>query len=375
MGSILKQLLIVAVLAGVAAWAIQTRTEDPADGERGGRPATGVEVALARADQVERVVAAVGTGRALRSVELRFSSSGRVAEVLFEDGDAVSEGDVLARLEEDAQRAALAEAEAALAEAEAAFERARSLEAQGRIAGAAFDAAQSELLRARARRDRATTELDDRTLRAPFDGVIGFSEIDPGAVVGPETVIGTLDDISRLDVQFSIPERFFGEVEAGDAVRATTRIFPGEVFDGAVRAIDRRVDEVSRAFRVRARFENPGLRLPAGAFMQVELVLESREGVLAPEEALVTEAGAVHLFVVGPDDRIEKRRVRVGGRRAGEAEVLEGLEAGERVVTRGVQKVRDGAEVRILNADELKGGGGDGQVRDGAARGDARSAG
>ena len=148
-----------------------------------------------------------------------------------------------------------------------------------------------------------------------------------------------------------MPERFFGDVEAGAPVRARTRIFPDETFTGVVEAIDRRVDEVSRAFLVRARFDNPGLRLPAGVFMQVDLVMGSRPGVLAPEESLVTEAGEVHLYVVAPDDTVQRRAVTIGGRRAGAAEILEGLEAGERVVVRGLQKVRDGASVRVLGEE------------------------
>ncbi len=355
MASIFRQLVVLTVLAGGAAWAIQSRMGEGAEAPPAARApqAAGVMVEPARAGRVERVVSAVGTGRALRSVELQFSAGGRIAEVLFRDGDAVSKGDALARLDDAAERAALAEAEAAYQEARAAFSRADTLREQGRVAGSTFDASEAELLRTEARLARARSDLDDRTLRAPFDGVVGFSDVDPGAVVTAATVIATIDDISKLDVQFSIPERFFGEVEAGDAVRARTRIFPDELFEGEVEAIDRRVDEVSRAFRVRAQFDNAGLRLPAGAFMQVELVLEAREGVLAPEEALVTEAGRMHLFVVGPDDRIERRDVVVGSRRAGDAEILEGLEAGERVVTRGVQKARDGAPARILDGAGL----------------------
>ncbi|MGM0586577.1 MAG: efflux RND transporter periplasmic adaptor subunit [Pseudomonadota bacterium] len=376
MASLLKQLIALAVIAGAAAWLIlaQTDGEMAGDGPGRERPPAAVEVEAARAGVVERVVSAVGSGRALRSVELRFSDSGRVTEILFGDGDRVEAGATLARLDAAVQRAAVDEARADLEEAEAAFERSRSLREQGRIADAAFDTAQSVMLRARARLDRALADLDRRELRAPFPGVIGFSELERGAVVGPDTAVATLDDISTLDVQFSVPERFFGEVQVGEPVRASTRVFPDEVFEGEVRAIDRRVDEVSRSFRVRARVPNPGLRLPAGVFIQAELVLDSREGVLAPEESLISEAGETHLFVVTDEDRVEKRAVTIGGRRAGEAEVIEGLAAGERVVTRGVQKVRDGAPVRVIGEEE-EAPATAGQTGDGAARGQTRSAG
>ncbi|MEC9434128.1 MAG: efflux RND transporter periplasmic adaptor subunit [Pseudomonadota bacterium] len=353
MASLFRQIVVLAVLAGGAGWAIQTQFPDEAAGgaEARKRPPVAVAVAEAQAGEVERVVSAIGTGRALRSVELRFTDTGRVEELMFRDGDPVQSGAVLARLDSAAEQAALAEAEASLEEAQAAYDRAQTLREQGRVTTAAFDVADGLLKRARARKAAAEADLDARFLRAPFSGVVGFAAIDPGAVVSSGANIATLDDISELEVEFAVPERYFGEVAQGDAVRAATSIFPGESFQGQVRAIDRRVDEVSRAFRVRARFPNAGLRLPAGAFMQVELVLDARMGVIAPEEALVTEAGAVHVFVLTAEDRIERREVTVGARRAGEAEILTGLEPGERVVTRGVQKVRDGVPARALQTE------------------------
>jgi membrane fusion protein (multidrug efflux system) len=347
--SLLRQLVVLAVLVAGGVW-IATERFGEADGSaarRGDRPPPVVAVAETREDEVERAVSAVGSGRALRSVELRVADDGRVTEVLFGPGERVRDGAALLRLDDEAERAALSEAEAELAEARAAFERAEALNDQGRITGSAFETAKAALLRAEARTELARVDLERRTLRAPFDGVLGFTEVEPGAMVSQADVIATLDDLAFLDADFSVPERFFGEVEPGDAVRAVTRAFPDETFEGEVVAIDRRVDEVSRSFRVRARFANPGFKLPAGLFLQVELVLDSRLATLAPEEALVMVGDGAHVFVVGEDDVVERRRVRVGVRFAGEAEILEGLAPGERVITRGVQKVREGQTVRV----------------------------
>ncbi|SFH99645.1 efflux RND transporter periplasmic adaptor subunit [Albimonas pacifica] len=352
MASIAKQLLVLAVLAGGAGWFIHQQSEQPAaEQAQRARPAPGVVVAQATAGEVERVVSAVGTGRALRSVELRFAVGGRVTAIQFRDGDPVEAEEPLATLDDGSERAALAVAQAELAEAEAAFDRAAALQEQGRTTASVYDSAKAAMLRAEARLDAARTDLGHMILRAPFSGVIGFSELDEGAVVSTSTPVAMLEDISQLDLEFMVPERFFGDVEIGAPVRARTSIFPDETFEGVVEAIDRRVDEVSRSFLVRARFANPGLRLPAGVFMQVDLVMGSRPGVIAPEEALVTEAGDVHLYVVTPEDTVQRRAVTVGGRRAGEAEILEGLSAGERVVVRGVQKVRDGGPVRVLGEE------------------------
>ena len=349
MASLLKQLAVLVIVAAAGAWAATmyfapAEESGGAGGPRRGGP-TPVVVAETREGTVERAVSAVGSGRALRSVELRVEEDGRVRELLFEPGDLVRAGAPLVRLDDARERADLAEAEAELAEAEAAFERAAALQEQGRITDSAYDSAEAARARAAARADRARLAVERRVLYAPFDGAVGFTDVEEGAYVTRSEVIAVLDDLAFLDADFTVPERHFGEVEIGDAVRAVTRAFPDEVFEGEVVAVDRRVDEVSRAFRVRARIANPGFRLPAGLFLQVELVLDRREAVLAPEEALVMEGGGASVFVVGEGDVVERREVRVGTRRAGEAEILEGLAPGERVVTRGVQKVRPGAEV------------------------------
>jgi membrane fusion protein (multidrug efflux system) len=353
MAGIVRQIALVAALAaagygGWRHWGAPVAATAGAAGPGAQRPAPGVVVAAARRDRVERTVSAVGTGRPLRAVELATLSDGRVVEVGFEGGEAVAAGAVLLRLDDAEARADLAEAEAERVRAAAAFERARTLQAQGRVADTAFETAEAELRVAEARLDRARKALDDRTLRAPFDGMAGFRMVDVGAVIDGSATVGKLEDISALDVDFAVPERFYGEVAVGAAVRATSETNPGRVFEGVLTGVGRSVDVVSRSFTARARIDNPGLILPAGAFMRVTLVLEAREGVTAPEEAVVAENGETFVYVVA-DDRAERRRVRVGERVAGRAEIVEGLAAGERVVTRGVQKVGDGRPVRVLS--------------------------
>ncbi|MEM6438331.1 MAG: efflux RND transporter periplasmic adaptor subunit [Pseudomonadota bacterium] len=353
MASLFKQIALLAVLAAVAAGAAM-HLGAPGDGEAGaqarrGRPPAMVEAAPVRQARVERAVAAVGTGRPVRSVELRVRDDGRVEQVLFSDGETVEEGRPLVRLDDATERAELNEAEAAVEEARAAYERAEALRAQGRVTGSVYEVARAELARMEARRSAAAARLERRTLDAPFTGVMGFSDIEPGAFATPATPVATLDDLSALDADFSVPERFFADVRVGRKVRATTRALPDVVLQGEVVAVDRRVNENTRAFRVRARFENPEQRLPGGLFMRVELVLEARDGLLVPEEALVPQGGALILYVLDEDDRARRRVVTVGSRRAGEAEILDGVALDERVIVRGVQKVRDGAPVRLAD--------------------------
>jgi membrane fusion protein (multidrug efflux system) len=352
MASVVKQIAVVAMLAAGAygGWTVwQARSGQAQEQAQRPRSAPGVVVAPVTLERVERVVNAVGAARPVRSVELATLSDGRIARFGFEGGDRVEAGQMLLELDDAAERASVQEAQANLARAQNAFDRALALRDQRRIAESEFDTARAELLRAEAVLERARKDLEDRTLTAPFAGVAGFRRADVGAVVRSNTPIADLADISALDVDFSIPERFYGEVRVGAEVRAATEIFPGEAFGGTVTAVSARVDTVSRSFTARARIPNPDYRLPADAFMRVTLVLAARESVVAPEEAVVSEGGENFVYVIA-DDRAQRRRVTVGSRSAGRAEIAEGVAAGEMVVVRGVQKVGDNRPVRVLNA-------------------------
>lgn len=352
MAGIMRQTLVLGLLVGAGyggylAFQHYAVAEDVAPARA--RPAPVVEVAEVRATEIERSVSAVGSGSAVRSVELKMLASGRVEHVGFEGGEYVEAGRLLVRLNDDAARAALAEARADLTEAQGAFDRSQALRAQGRVAESAMESATAGLSRAEARLLRAETDLANRSLEAPFDGVIGFPEVEIGSSVGTDTVIAGLDDLSRLSVEFRVPERFFGDVREGARLRAESRIFPGEVFEGIVSGVGRRLDLVSRTFEVRALIDNADRRLPAGAFLRVELVFDKRDSVVVPEEAVISRSDRNFVFVV-EDGRAIEREVQLGVRQVGAVEVLDGVAAGDKVIVRGTDKVRSGAPVRLPEA-------------------------
>jgi membrane fusion protein (multidrug efflux system) len=351
--SVLKQLIVIAILAGAGwgGWELwREHAEATPQAEENARPAPGVVVAPAVRERIERTVAAVGVARPQRAVELATVSGGRVVELGFAGGDLVREGQMLLRLDDVAERADLKEAEAALERARNAFARAETLLEQRRIAQTDHDAARSDLAAAQANVDRANKALEDRTLAAPFDGRVGYTTIERGAVINAQTPITYIVDASALNIDFAIPERFYGEVSRGSPVRVETDIYPGERFIGELTSVGARIDTVSRSFNARATIANPDGRLPADAFMRVTLVLTAREGVLAPEEAVVAEGGRNYVYVVR-DGRAERREVEVGLRSEGAAEIVAGVDDGEVVIVRGVQKVGDGRPVRIIDGE------------------------
>ena len=344
--------LVITVVLGASGF-VYHRLQ--ADGEAaaavgGGAAAVPVALAVAERGAIRERIEAVGTTLARQAVDIVPLTSGRIAEIAFAPGEQVEAGAVLVRLDDEAERAAVAEAEAALREAELALDRAKRLRANNTVAQATVDELQAAYLGASARVDAAKKQLADRTVRAPFAGVVGIRRVDIGARVDDETVLTTLDDLSEIEVEFSVPEIFFGRIRQGQPVSATSPAFPARAFSGRIASIDTRIGQVSRAFRVRAILPNPDLELPAGMFMHVEVVLEERPAVLIPEQAVVAEGNETFVFTID-DQRARRRPVRLGQRQAGTVEVLDGLEAGEAVVREGTQRLRDGVAVSIADPD------------------------
>lgn len=314
-----------------------------------GPKAVPVMVVTAALGTVRERIEAVGTTMARQALSVIPLASGRVVEIAFSPGDRVDRGATLVRLDDETERAAVAEARATLRAAELALERARKLLLRNHVSQATVEQLEASHLGAKARLDRAEKQLAERTVKAPFAGIVGMRRVDVGARVDDDMVLTTLDDLDEVEIEFNVPEIYFGRVKIGDAVTATASAFPGRAFNGRVAEIDSRIGEISRAFRVRAAMPNPDLALPAGMFTRVEVVLGERSAVLIPEESVLAEGNRTYVFTI-KDARAKRREVRLGQREAGSVEVLQGLGVGDVVVQRGVQRLRDGSVVRI--ADE-----------------------
>ena len=303
-----------------------------------------IEVARVVTRSVRSVVEAVGTTRASQSVDVVTTVSGRIAKIHFEAGQRVKQGDFLVSLDDAPERAAVAEAEALLEEARLHYERGRQLALKQTMAQAQIDELRAQHLVAKARLDNAASRLSDREVRAPFDGVVGLRNVSLGAWVDDKTVITTLDALSPLEIEFSVPEVFFSEIGPGTPVLATSDAFPDRDIHGSVKTVDSRIDPVTRSFRVRAEIDNPGSLLPAGLFATVAIILKQHVGLLVPEQAVVTEGRSSFVFRIA--DNVARRvTVRLGQRVFGEVEILEGLAEGDVVATTGLQRLRDGAPV------------------------------
>jgi membrane fusion protein, multidrug efflux system len=288
---------------------------------------------------------AVGTAAANESVDITSEVSKKVSAIRFDEGSFVRRDAVLVELDSDEARAAVAEAEATVVDSESRFGRSRELFARAALSQAELDQLEATLKAARARLEAARARLADTVIRAGFDGRTGFRRVSVGQLVGPNTVITTLDDVSVIKLNFTVPETSLSLIQKGLPVTAQTPAVPSKQFRGEVSDLDSRVDPVTRSITVRARIPNPDGVLRPGMFMTVSLRGEPVPTIVVPESAIVPEQGRTFVFVVR-DAKAERREVQVGRRRPGEVQIASGLEEGAHVVIEGTQNIRDGMPVR-----------------------------
>jgi membrane fusion protein (multidrug efflux system) len=316
---------------------------------------TPVIVAEVKSVQFEDRIEALGTLRANESVLLTASVTETITALHFDDGDRVEPGMVLAEMTSAEEHALLEEAKAMVAEAQRQYRRVRSLESQGTAAKSLLDERRREWQTAKARLIAIESRLADRLIKAPFGGVVGLRDISVGALVEPGDPITTLDDDSVMKLDLGVPSVYLGELSLGMPIVATARAFGEKEFHGEVSSIDSRVDPVTRSLQVRALLPNTERLLKPGMLMQVTLRNRVRDTLVIPEAALMPYGREQFVLVAAPDGegyQAEKRPIRIGSRRTGEVEVLQGLQAGDRVITHGGIQVRPGQAVSIRADDD-----------------------
>lgn len=321
-----------------------------ADGpaQHGAAPAATVTTHVVAESSWTDTIEALGTAQANESVTITAKVTEVVRSVRFSDGDSVRAGDVLVELTGEAEVANLREAQAALNEAQQQLERLEPLVGQGTLPRAQLDTQRAMRDSARARADAIRARLAERVISAPFAGVLGFRQVSDGALVTPGTVITTLDDISVIKLDFSVPEALMAGLAAGQEIAASSIAFPDREFTGTVTSVGSRVDPVSRAVTVRAELPNPERLLKPGMLMTVTLMSAPRQALVIPELSLIQVGNRQTVFVLRGDGTVEEVPVRTGARRRGEVEIVQGLNPGDTIVVEGVGKLRSGMAVEVV---------------------------
>ncbi|WP_417546335.1 efflux RND transporter periplasmic adaptor subunit [Marinobacter sp.] len=310
--------------------------------------------------QWEQLIPATATVSAVQGVMVSAEIGGQVVQISFESGAVTNKGDMLVHLDTASEDAQLASAEAAAALARADFERRRQLGNRNLASRDSVDRAEAQLKEAAAQVGNVRASIAKKTVSAPFTGRLGLRLINLGQVLREGDSIVTLQTLDPIHVDFSVPQQRIRQLKPGMTVRVTTDAAPGETFTGDILAVNPEVDPVTRNVRVRALVANPQEALYAGMFAKVEVVLPDTQRVLPVVETAVLYAPyGDSVFVVeehqdkksGKNVQVLRQQfVQLGRARGDYVDVIDGLKAGEAVVTSGVFKLRSGMNVVVDNA-------------------------
>lgn len=320
--------------------------EQPGGGQRGGGEGPAVVARAPGEGRIADKVAAIGDGQALRAVAVSPETPGRVTQVLVQSGQRVQGGEVILRLDSEAETIALERARLVLDDARAALDRLSQLQGSGASSAVQLREAELSVRQAELEVRQAEFDLSLREIPAPVSGWIGILNAEVGTQVTTATEIAQIDDRSVLLVDFRLPERMVGRVELGDPVMAEALAGGVGPVSGVVSAIDNRVDPASRTLRVQARLENADDRLRAGMSFAISIDLPGEPAASVDPLAVQWNRDGAFVWVVR-DAVAQRLPVRILQRSERDVLIEAEFEDGDLVIVEGVQSVRPGAPVQV----------------------------
>ncbi len=321
-------------------------------------PPEAVTTVVVKLEPWQSSINTIGTVVAANGVTVSADMPGIVEQIAFESGQRVNRGDVLVRLDAKQEEAQLAAANAQLQLSRVELSRAQQMAPQGVIPQSTLDQVSAQYKQAEARVGEVRASIERKTIRAPFAGTLGIRQIDRGQYLAGGAPVASLQALQPVFVDFSVPQQEIGLMTPGAAVQVTSDALEGTE-TGAIAAVDSVIDEQTRNARVRAAFENRAERLRPGMFVEARLARGASTSVITvPASAISYAPFGDSVFIVeevkGPDGKpyrgVRQQFVKLGGARGDQVAVLEGVKAGEEVVTSGVFKLRPGAAVTVNNA-------------------------
>jgi membrane fusion protein (multidrug efflux system) len=312
-----------------------------------------ITAATARSDDWVPQLEVVGTFQAVQGAELSLETDGLIREIDFENGQFVEEGQQLLVLDTSVDEAELAQLQASLRLAEMELERQQRLFDQRTISKAVLDRAVTEVDRARAGVSARRAMINQKILRAPFSGRIGIRRVNPGQFLSRGTPVVSLQSLDPIYFEFTVPQRQLPGFEMGAKLTARTDTYPDKHFEGAINAIESRVDTSTRTVRVQARFDNPDGQLKPGMFAHADIDLGAPvQQLVVPRTAVRASTYGDSVFVIGEADngdglQVTQRFVQTGRSRGDLITIVNGLEAGERIASSGLLKLQNGSPVSV----------------------------
>lgn len=341
----MSRLYLLAAVACLSAATCAVPNTAEAQKRRGGGDTTPTVTTVdVKTERINERVAAVGSGRARQQVTLTTRVAGVVSEVLFEGGAKVESGQVLIKLNAEPESIAVETAEAQRAQANDAVERYKQLNenAISRVTKAEADTA---LKVADAALRRAREDLSRMTIKAPFAGIMGLTNLQTGDYLAVGNPIATIDDRSTIVIEFTVPEAAAPSIKLDMPMRASLVARPGEIYNGKVAAMGTRIDPVTRTLAVRGEIPNPDLALIPGATFSVSVQLPGDEAPVVPGLSIQWDRAGAFVWRL-KEDKVERVDAAILSRDGDRVFVDAGLKAGEKVISEGGGLLRAGQAVK-----------------------------
>ncbi len=307
-----------------------------------------VKSQTAELSNLKRQVQSLGTVLASESIQVVSNASDYITVLNINEGQTVEKGALLVQLHDVEERARVAELTAQLTEQKRQLDRLKNLTRTQASAQSLLDEQQAKVNTTLAQLDAVKARLNDLTIKAPFSGVLGLRRVSQGAYVSAGTVLTTLDDLSQVRVEFSVAEQYLAQLKPGMQVSSDSVAYPGQPFEGQIKAIDTRLDPISRSVRVHAMVPNPDQKLRPGMLLTVKVTLDQQPAIQISEKALVPLKNKQYVYVIQPDNTVVQTEVEIGQRLPGLVEISQGLTPGQQVVVEGTQKLQTGTSVTVV---------------------------
>lgn len=353
---VLGLIAIFALIAGIKGFQIVSMIKA---GKSFAPPPTTVTSAKVQKANWAPSLTAVGSITPVQGATISAELPGTVSEIGFESGRMVKKGDLLIKLDVSAEQAQLRSAQADAELAKADFDRARDLSQRKVISKAEFDAASSKYSQAKASVDNMQSLINKKEIRAPFDGIAGIREVNPGQMVPAGQKLVTLQVLEKVFIDFSLPQQDLGKVKVGMPVKMTTDAIEGRKFEGTLSAINSAIDPATRSVSLQATIDNADHALRAGMFARVSVLLpEKKPTLFVPTTAVAYAPYGDSAYVIekkkdektGKDSLVVRQQfIRTGEARGDFVAVTDGLKEGDEVVSTGVFKMRNGMDVAVDN--------------------------
>ena len=317
-------------------------------------PPETIAIAVASPEKWQETLPAIGSVVAAQGVTVAPEIAGTITEIAFESGAAVDKGDLLVKLDTSSEDAQLRAAEAQVQLAKLNADRARTLRADKTVSQSELDQAEATLLQMQANADTIRATIEKKTIRAPFAGQLGIRLVNLGEQLDVGKGIVSLQALSPVYVDFSLPQQELSQLQTGLVVQVTSDAYPGQKFEGELLAINPDLNAVTRSIQLRAKLANPEMRLRPGMFVRAEVELPGNQEVLAIPSTAVLSApygDAVYLVQMQATNGVtnlvaQQKFIRTGRAHGDFVSVESGLQAGDRVVSAGLFKLHNGSAIQ-----------------------------